>query len=780
MSYINLNNKYNSDSLLFSIPVHEKYDIINNQVENILNNNPNSKIIIHANKSFSDFNENYINYKNVYINPNRIEYKYGCGLLKIHTDNFYEAIKMNINFDYFILLSSNEMFIKKGCIDYIKKNKNGIQLIEYDESIIWHNFGKRYQDLINDENVVNLLNYLNLKKLIGGQSEGQFFEKLVYENIANIFLKFFKNADTNFETEELIIQTIFFSLNQIYGDPITLQNYSNKLSYDTYFIKRLLNNTIIPNNIVEGNLISPHVNKNSNNIYSIKRVDRTFNKIRKFLSNKGFILNKDTFQVNTHYYSYNSSLTVVNEKNIIFEKKNENAQEFQWFGFNLNKNTYILKFKFTINEFVNEFSEVGIKIHKPIEYIISNIFHNVKIGESKDVTLSIIIENKQDLLFIFDNISKKLKFNLTDFSINDFNVNLYKKKKKMVLFFHDNYKEFNNELFNYFNIINELINPLNHLYDILIFISLKKNNPNITNIIKNLNPHKIIYNDYNSINDILLELLMTANKFLENSNINLCMMFPINILLKKNIKYIPFFINKINFLSYTKSYYDGLDYNDDVFIFDYKYSNFIINLLKKYLNINTLLNNFNKYIKNEIDSNNIHVIINENINSYDENKYFKYNNQIYLLNNVKSNEGFLFSNYYDKFIIRSNLYSYFYRFDKNIYYYYKKKYNSTSLYNWCGVYFQTTNKDRKNININISFQIKLNTKVDHDQVIGIKTHFPEIIHKDWLKECKLYEYKSININTTIEHKNQEIILYFDEYHEQIEFYIKDFKVDYKL
>ena len=54
MSYINLDNKFDSESLLFSIPVHEKHDIINNQIENILNNNPRCKIIIHANKSFYD------------------------------------------------------------------------------------------------------------------------------------------------------------------------------------------------------------------------------------------------------------------------------------------------------------------------------------------------------------------------------------------------------------------------------------------------------------------------------------------------------------------------------------------------------------------------------------------------------------------------------------------------------------------------------------------------------------------------------------------------------
>ena len=779
MSYINFDNKYNSESLLFSLPVHEKHDIINNQIENILNNNPNCKIIIHANKSFSDFNSSYINYKNVYINSNRIDYVYGSGLLYIHSNNFLEAIKLNINFKYFILLSSNEMFIKKGCVDYISQNKNGIQLIEYNDDISWHNFNKKYDTLINNENIIKLLNHLNLKNLIGGQSEGQFFEKNIFQQIVDIFLQFFNNVETNFETEELIIQTIFYSLNEKYNDPITLQNYSNKLTFDKYFIKRLLNNTIIPNNIIEGNLISPHSNKNSINIYSIKRVDRTFNSIRNYLSNKGFLLNKESFLLNTYYYSNNSSIIIDENKNIYFEKHNKFNNEFQWFGFYISKGTYIIQFEYNINTFINEFYDVGIKIHKPNEYIISNIFNQSQIGITKKITLPIIIENKQELIFIFDNIYKNIKFNVNNFTLTKFNVNMYK-KKKLILFFHDNYKEYNNELFNYLNLKKELIDSLNDFYDVFIFISLKKDNSNNINIIKNLNPHKIIYNDYNTINDILLELLVISNKFLENSKIELCMVYPINILFKKNIQNIPFFINKINFLSYMSFYDDNLLYNYNVFIFNHKFSNLIIDLLKNYLSVNTLLNNFNRYLKDDIKISDINILIDDNLGPFDENKYFKYNNQIYLINNIKNNEGFFFDNYLDNFIIRSNLNSYFYKIKDNYYYYYKKAFNKTSLFNWSGVHFKTTNKEFKNININISFEIKINTNINYNQVIGIKTHYPEIIHKNWIKKYKLYEFVKININTEIQQKDQEIILYLDEYLDEIEFYIKDFIIEYKL
>ena len=72
---ITVNNKYDSSELLFSIPVHEKQDIVNNTVENIFNFNPNSKIILHISKNFDYFDEKYSNYKNLYIKKSRTSNK---------------------------------------------------------------------------------------------------------------------------------------------------------------------------------------------------------------------------------------------------------------------------------------------------------------------------------------------------------------------------------------------------------------------------------------------------------------------------------------------------------------------------------------------------------------------------------------------------------------------------------------------------------------------------------------------------------------------------------
>ena len=83
------------------------------------------------------------------------------------------------------------MFIKYGLIDYIDKYKNGLQMIEFDKNNDWHNFHKNIE---NDDTIVNMLSELNLNKIYGGQTEGQFYEKYIFHKISEIYLKFFANV----------------------------------------------------------------------------------------------------------------------------------------------------------------------------------------------------------------------------------------------------------------------------------------------------------------------------------------------------------------------------------------------------------------------------------------------------------------------------------------------------------------------------------------------------------------------------------------------------------
>ena len=171
---ITLNNDFNSKSLLFSIPVHEKQDIINNQIENIFNYNPGCKIILHINPSFAHFEPKKSNYPNLFYHQTKIPYIHGHDLLAYHVANFNYCIEKNIYFDYFILTASNELYIKKGAIHQITKHKNGLQIVESKKENIWHNFNK---DLHLNYKIIELLSLIKEKNICGGQAEGQYFEK---------------------------------------------------------------------------------------------------------------------------------------------------------------------------------------------------------------------------------------------------------------------------------------------------------------------------------------------------------------------------------------------------------------------------------------------------------------------------------------------------------------------------------------------------------------------------------------------------------------------------
>jgi hypothetical protein len=195
--------------ILFSIPVHERQDIIHNQIENIFYYNPTSIIILHINPTFTSFSPIYLTsiYENVLINPNQYTYIHGKGLMWIHIQNFLYAMEQEVEFDTFVMLSSNEMFFQSGLDKHVKKYKNGIQLVKYNSKNSWHNFHKNLQTLSPFK---EMLQFFQQSHFYGGQAEGNFFERDVFMKISETYLRFFGKTELySFETEEVVLQTIY-------------------------------------------------------------------------------------------------------------------------------------------------------------------------------------------------------------------------------------------------------------------------------------------------------------------------------------------------------------------------------------------------------------------------------------------------------------------------------------------------------------------------------------------------------------------------------------------
>ena len=773
---ITINNKYNSNNLLFSIPVHEKQDIINNTLENIFHFNPNSKIILHINKTFQDFDPSLSQYNNLFINKTNIDYTKGGDLLAYHISNFDYCIKNNISFEYFILSASNELYIKRGSNIYIEKVKNGLQIVKQNEdfTVDWHNFKKNIE---NNESIQKLFELIQNNKLVGGQAEGQFYQKHVFQKIYDLYIQITLGYEPlNFEAEEIIPQTIFHSLNLEYNDPITLQNYTNNIDFTVPYIKELTNTNIqIQSNTLKNQLTSPHLNKYSENIYSIKRVDRNFNKTRKYLTNKGFILNNqsefESFMFDTYYYSHNSSLLINQDYQISFQKNTNSVKDFQWFGYFLKKSSYLLEFEFKVNKFINPFSNCGIKIHYPYQYIISNIFENCPINIFKKISIPIHLFNDQNILFIFDNFHHSLNFIVKNFELKELkeikNDSLIKnkngnEKKNIILVLFKNNSLLNE---NYDNIKNYIIDIFNNIYNvyIILIINNKINKNNEKYIMKHFTPYSIYY--YDKIIDLNIIIQYTSD-FINKYKIDyqFVLISNLDLYYLKKINELKLIINKINFLCYT----------NQINNYDVDYS-FCL-LPKSYFNLlnNKKINNIKKFLnKKTID---FHLLIN--------NFYFN-NNKIVsfdsISNNIKNN-GFLLENKYEKQILYVNNNCYLRKLNSHHFYFYKKYSNVYKEFCWFGYSYKFNKEQSSTIQLKVTFEIKINNHFNSsfnssfNPQIGIKTHYPNQFYNNFLNNIQLNEFNFIEFNINIEKKNQLIIFNFDNYLNELELEIKHFKI----
>lgn len=768
--FVKIDDKYDSSALLFSIPVHENQEIINNQIENILNFNPGAKIILHINKSFINFNIDKTKYNNVFINPTRYNYSYAKGLLWIHIQNFLEAIKINIEFKYFIIGSSNEMFIKNGLISYIEQFKNGLQIVKFDRNIDWYNFQKNIE---KDQNIISLLNDINLDTIYGGQPEGQFYEKNYFQKISDITLKYFDKELNNFKTEEIVTQTIFKSFNISYGLPFTLQNYSNNITFTPKIIDYIINNNIkIDNNRIKKNLVSPHINNDCTSIYSIKRID---DNVRNYLSRKGFVLNKDIFQLNTYYYSNTSRLILYNNDHLYF-KKNIGEKSFNWFGYELDEGYYNLNFNIkSLNKIIN-FEKIGLKIHFPHEILYNFFFENLDINIWKSVMIPLHITQKQHIIFIFDNYSDFINIELKNIQILNIAQNI---KNNIGVVLYENFDNNNNDYsINYSNINNMILEPFSKIYNIYKFITIL-NIKNTNQIINNYKPNTILFNDENksNINDIFIKSTENIYNFKEKCKINFKFIIYLRLdsIFKKTITNFNFYINKFNFLSYYIPYIDNKISNSYDFIsMPYKYIDNFYNLIKNNEDNKNICYSIYSKLKNEI--NEINFICDDNFAKDVRTPLIKYLSDITDIHN--NNNGYLFNKKYLYNIAYKNSLSTLYKNNNNEFYFYKKPSIKSVDYQWIGLYIDNfINNTNEAIYITISFDIKLLAKINNKELnFGIKTSEPILFYNNWINDCEINIYKKIEINIKISKKNQYIMLNFDNYLEEVKLYIKNFKI----
>lgn len=193
--------------IIVSIPVHEKPEVIKNQIQNFKKYIDNLYIVLHVSKGFLeqyDIKE-IDNIEGVYINPVHLDTKW-ADIIHTHISNFHFISKI-MDFDYYVMHASNDMYIKHGFSNYIQKFDAGfnVRKVIKKDSHWWPG-----NMAINDSALKNMMADCGQTMIIASQIESSFYKKGIMEEIVSIIEKYYPVAekDNAYSREEVYFSTI--------------------------------------------------------------------------------------------------------------------------------------------------------------------------------------------------------------------------------------------------------------------------------------------------------------------------------------------------------------------------------------------------------------------------------------------------------------------------------------------------------------------------------------------------------------------------------------------
>ena len=316
-------------------------------------------------------------------------------------------IHLHDNISYFINYQHYLYNIKKSIYNFFKKDYNIDTIISTNDSPILNNLIADYKPIYfivsNESRNTKLLNILKLFI-----KDANNYDALILTRLDIYFLKNFININYNKLNIISILET-----NKVIDDNF----YFVPKKYIINFLTILINNLTLNNsnknclhylkNQFEENF---DINYLLNEFVQVESLN--FFKLR-FFNNIEFILNKFDFTKKILYYSKNNnSSLLINNNIIIFNKINNNIQDYCWFVYNiLYPGIYNLSFDIYSNTDIINFN--FIKLHKYYEC------KDILAHKWTHININIEVFKKDDLLyFIFDNFNKSITIQFKNISTN--------------------------------------------------------------------------------------------------------------------------------------------------------------------------------------------------------------------------------------------------------------------------------------------------------------------------------------------------------------------------
>lgn len=257
-----------------SIPVHEQPDVIVDQINNINHfYDDDVMIVLHVSKNFIQPNNlvpgrdyDFRTKKNVFINPENLPTSYPDSLAHVHNSNFKFANKI-ADFDYFVLHSSNDMYVRKGAASYIQSAQNGHQNVPIRVNDDDWMFAPK---VTADKELKNMMNYLGLHEIYHSMPEGTFYQKDIFVEMVKIINKFFVYGRGEvFPREEVFYPTIASKLTEKCYPPFVFSELMTGKSLTSRQITKFSKNAGLEK--IKG---TEHYDRN--HIYAVKRIPRIY------------------------------------------------------------------------------------------------------------------------------------------------------------------------------------------------------------------------------------------------------------------------------------------------------------------------------------------------------------------------------------------------------------------------------------------------------------------------------------------------------------------------
>ena len=264
--------------IYISIPVHEKPEVVVNQMQNFARYLPEAKVVLHVSKD-AKFSVNELedvlkkaNVSHALVNPTQVETKWGS-IIQAHLANIRYIIQQG-DAEKVIFHSSNDMLIMDGLSEYLQDKKNIFHLRKCTSDSLWWVSRKAVKDF-------SVSGFFK-DKLYASQIEGSMYD-----------ISLLKSLVHNIDNRDLILDSAFFCKEDIKPDGLPYI-YSEIHEFDKRFFKYIeVFKFIAKRNCFFGKMFRrllsdtlTILNKNHINILLIKNILG-----RRFPTEKKFFLN---------------------------------------------------------------------------------------------------------------------------------------------------------------------------------------------------------------------------------------------------------------------------------------------------------------------------------------------------------------------------------------------------------------------------------------------------------------------------------------------------------